>query len=223
MPAASVATAVSACVPFATVAVFHDTLDGGVVSGAPMLLPSTRNWTFAMPLVSEALPFTMMVPGVPPGGLSTDTVGGVLSTVTDTGADVAGFPAASVALAVNRCDPLPLLLVIHDAVNGADVSAAPSATPSTRNCTLATVPELSLAVAAIVTVPETSAPATGLVTATVGGVVIRRRRAADRRVHVGGDVCRGERAVTRARRRFDRRTTRPRRYCRRCSTGCRSR
>ena len=56
-------------------------------------------------------------------------------------------------------------------MNGAVVSGPPSGAPSTRNCTFATVPELSLAFAAIVTVPPTSAPAAGLVIETVGGVV----------------------------------------------------
>ena len=50
------------------------------------------------------------------------------------------------------------------------MSGDPSATPSSRNCTLVT-PMLSLAVAETVTaVPLTVAPATGAVTVTVGGV-----------------------------------------------------
>ena len=51
------------------------------------------------------------------------------------------------------------------------MSGDPSATPSSRNCTLVT-PTLSLAVADTVTaVPLTVAPFAGAVTDTVGGVV----------------------------------------------------
>ena len=50
------------------------------------------------------------------------------------------------------------------------MSGDPSATPSSRNCTLVT-PTLSLAVAETVTaVPLTVAPPAGAVTVTVGGV-----------------------------------------------------
>ena len=123
-------------------------------------------------MASDALPDTVIVPETgPPVGLPIETDGGTLSTMTDTGADVVWFPAPSVARAVSTCVPLLLPPVAHVAVNGAAVSGAPSGTLSTRNCTLATVPELSLAVAAIVAVPATSAPPSGLVIETVGGVV----------------------------------------------------
>ena len=78
---------------------------------------------------------------------------------------------ASVALAFRTCGPFPLLLVVHDMANGDAVSGAPSGTSSTRNCTLATVPELSVAVAVRFTLPRTSAPPAGAVIVTVGGVV----------------------------------------------------
>ena len=120
-----------------------------------MIRPSTRNWTLAIPLVSDALPATVIVPETgPPVGLLIDTDGGVLSTVTDTGAEVAWFPAPSVARAVRRDVPFALPPVAHSAVNGAVVSGPPSGAPSTRNCTLATAPELSLAPAAIVRCPR---------------------------------------------------------------------
>ena len=57
-------------------------------------------------------------------------------------------------------------VVSHCRVNGADVSGAPSETPSTLNVTL-TTPTLSVASAVIVTMPAT-APALGLVIVTVG-------------------------------------------------------
>ena len=92
-----------------------------------MARPSTRNWTFAIPFASEALPDTAIVPEtVPPVGLVTDTVGGALSTVTETGAEVVWLPAPSVARAVSTCVPLPLAPVAHAAVNGAVVSGPPS-------------------------------------------------------------------------------------------------
>jgi len=49
-------------------------------------------------------------------------------------------------------------------------TGAPTATPSTRNCTFAT-PPASEAVALSGTVPVTVAPAAGAVSETVGGVV----------------------------------------------------
>src|SRR5262245_49337871 len=43
LPAASRATAVTACGPSATVALFHEIEYGGAVSSEPTLVPSTRN------------------------------------------------------------------------------------------------------------------------------------------------------------------------------------
>ena len=55
LPATSVATAVSTCVPLATDDVVHETLYGAVVSAAPMATPSTRNCTFAIAVASDAV------------------------------------------------------------------------------------------------------------------------------------------------------------------------
>ena len=55
------------------------------------------------------------------------------------------------------------------------MSSAPSAAPSSRNCT-PTTPTLSLAVAETVTVPETVAPLAGAVIDTVGGVTSDRSK-----------------------------------------------
>ena len=96
--------------------------------------------------------------------------GAAFDTVTVTGEEVVRFPAVSRAVAVSVCDPLLAPVVFHDTVYGAAVSAVPSATPSTRNCTPAT-PTLSDAVAFTAVVPETVAPFPGDVRLTVGGVV----------------------------------------------------
>src|SRR5205814_3847604 len=99
----------------------------------------------------------------------TETVGGVVSldTVTLTVVDVAVFPAASRATAVSTCAPLAVVEVFQETEYGAVVSSAPSALPSSRNCTPAT-PTLSAAVAATVTVPFTVAPLAGAVIAKIG-------------------------------------------------------
>src|SRR5262249_22849364 len=91
-------------------------------------------------------------------------------TVTDTAADVLVFPAASRAIAARLCTPLVADVVVHDAVNGALVTCAPRLAPSNWYCTPVT-PTLSVALTARPTVPDTVAPATGVVIATVGGVV----------------------------------------------------
>src|SRR5438034_11286924 len=53
LPAASRATALSVCVPFAIVVVFHVTLYGAPVSSAPRLAPSSLNCTPATPRSEE--------------------------------------------------------------------------------------------------------------------------------------------------------------------------
>src|SRR6266849_72305 len=96
LPAASRATAVSACDPFATLVVSQGTEYGAVVSSAPSAALSTKNCTPATPTLSEALAVTVVVPetGVPDPGDVILTVGGVVSagaaldTVTVTGAEV---------------------------------------------------------------------------------------------------------------------------------------
>ncbi len=70
------------------------------------------------------------------------------------------------------CVPLAAVVVFQENAYGVVVSL-PAATPSTRNVTLATPepPALSVAVAVMVTVPETTAFAVGDVRDTVGAVV----------------------------------------------------
>ena len=127
--------------------------------------PSSRNCTPTTPTLSDAVAETVTVPEtvLPAAGAVTDTVGAVVSpfcTVTDTAADVVWLPAASRARAVSVCEPLAVAVVFQLTEYGAVASSAPSATPSSRNCTPAT-PTLSDAVAETVTVPETVLPAAG--------------------------------------------------------------
>jgi hypothetical protein len=97
-------------------------------------------------------------------------VGLLLLTVIDTPALVALLLDVSVANAVNVCLPLLNDVVVNGCEYGAEVTGEPKPVPSTMNCTLAT-PTLSVAFALTVIVPETVAPETGEVIATVGGVV----------------------------------------------------
>ncbi len=59
--------------------------------------------------------------------------------------------------------------VSHEIANGAEVSV-PLSVPSTKNSTAVTMPELSLALAAKVTLPLTVEPFAGCVIETLGGV-----------------------------------------------------
>src|SRR5437899_3356374 len=107
--------------------------------------------------------------------LNADTeemTGGVVSfaTVTLTAAELAVFPAASRATAVNAWEPLEAVVVFQEVEKGDVVSSAPRLAPSSLNCT-PTTPALSEALAETVTVPETIAPEVGAVIETVGGVV----------------------------------------------------
>src|SRR3954451_11238150 len=54
LPAASRATAVSACDPFAEVVVFHETVYGAAATSAPRFAPSSLNWTPSTPTLSDA-------------------------------------------------------------------------------------------------------------------------------------------------------------------------
>jgi len=72
---------------------------------------------------------------------------------------------------VRLCDPLVTVTVFQEVEYGAVVTSGPSATPSSRNWTPATTPELSEAAAVTLTVPVSVAPEAGAVIATVGGVV----------------------------------------------------
>src|ERR1051325_5715509 len=105
-----------------------------------------------------------------PLGSCGQSTGAEFATVTETGADVDEFPAASRTTAVNVCAAFDAAVVFHDTEYGAVVSSAPRFAPSSLNCTPAT-PTLSLAFAVTLTVPEIVAPAAGAVSATVGCVV----------------------------------------------------
>src|SRR5215471_8029512 len=91
-------------------------------------------------------------------------------TVTVRLAEVAVLPAASRATAVITALPLAEVMVFQAIENGGVVTSAPRLAPFSLNCTPAT-PALSLALAVMVTVPLTVAPAAGAVRDTVGLVV----------------------------------------------------
>ena len=122
--------------------------------------------------MSVALAETVIVLATeaPAVGAVSETVGGALSTVTLTTAEVAVFPAASRATALRVWMPLLAMVVFHDREYGAAVTSSPRLASSSLNCT-PTTPTLSAAVAETVTVPATGEAAAGAVIATVGGVV----------------------------------------------------
>ena len=158
------------------------------MSSAPSAAPSNKNCTPTTPTLSVALALTVTVAltVAPFAGAVIATVGGVVSvfdTVTTTAADVAVFPAASRARAVNVCEPLLVVVVFHATAYGAVVSSAPSAPPSSRNCTPAT-PTLSEALAVTVTVRLTVAPDLGWEDRAVTGIDRVTDRLAD---EVGAD------------------------------------
>src|ERR1044071_2789799 len=160
------------CVPFGTIAEFHDHSYGPAVSDGPTILPSARNSTLPTPMLSDAVATSDTIPlTVLPVGLASARVGASWSLVTCTStlAD-ASCPAASRAIAVSVCAPSVSPSVFHDQPYGGARIGAPVATPSTRNCTLAT-PTLSLADARIDMEPISVSPLPGLVKATVGGAV----------------------------------------------------
>src|SRR5438874_7400016 len=171
LPAASRATAVSVWTPFVVAVVFQVTPYGLVVTSAPRFAPSSLNWTPTTATLSAAFADTAALADTvdPPAGAAIDTVGGVVSllTVTFTAADVAWLPAASRARAASVCAPLPSLPEFHVIEYGAVVTSAPTAAPSSRNCTPAT-PTLSLAVADTVIDPVAVEPLAGAVIETVG-------------------------------------------------------
>src|SRR6266850_882671 len=101
------------------------------------------------------------------------TVGGVVSAFLTSAvipAEVAPFPAASLATAVRVCVPSRTVVVFQETAYGGTVTSAPRLAPLSLNWTPAT-PTLSDAVATTVTVPDTVAPLAGDVMATDGGVV----------------------------------------------------
>src|SRR5687768_15003354 len=92
--------------------------------------------------------------------------------VTVTTALVAVLPRSSVARAVNVCTPV--VTGVQRTENGGSVSAAPSGVAPSKNCTLATVPSLSVAVAdSVIGVPGFPVLLfAGAVSATAGGALI---------------------------------------------------
>src|SRR5689334_22810841 len=105
-----------------------------------------------------------------PGCWFSSATGERLLTVTPTATAVLLLPAASRATALRVCAPLCAVVLSQATCQGALVTSAPRFVPSSLNCTPAT-PTLSAALATTVTVPETSAPATGELIETDGGVV----------------------------------------------------
>src|SRR5947199_4925930 len=101
LPAASRATAVTECAPFAAVEVIQARVYGAAVTSAPRFAPSSLNCTPTTPTLSVALAETETVPAMvaPADGAVIETVGGVVSggaaVVNVTSADVARLPAAS--------------------------------------------------------------------------------------------------------------------------------
>src|SRR5436309_7315434 len=101
LPAASRATAVTECFPWAAVEVIQARVYGAAVTSAPRFAPSSLNCTPTTATLSVALAETVIVPATvaPAAGAVIATVGGVVSggaaVVNVTSADVARFPAAS--------------------------------------------------------------------------------------------------------------------------------
>src|ERR1051326_5725974 len=91
-------------------------------------------------------------------------------TVTTVSADLVVLPAPSRATAVSVCDPSATVVESQLIAYGTATSSAASGAPSTKNCT-PTTSTLSDALARIVAMPFTDAPAIGALTATLGGVV----------------------------------------------------
>src|SRR5258705_13146829 len=86
-------------------------------------------------------------------------------------AEVARLPAASRAMALNRCTPAVAPAEFQVVEYGEELSSVPRLAPSRRNCTPAT-PTLSAALAeTLICVPMLLAPPVGAVSAIVGGVV----------------------------------------------------
>ena len=177
LPAASRATARSACEPFAAPVVLQLIAKGAVVSAEPRLMPFRVNWTDVTPTLSDALAETVTVPltVAPAVGAERLTVGAVVSlvwllTVTVRAVDVVTLPAASRATARRVWLPFAAPVVLQLIAYGDVVSGEPRFAPFSVNCTDVT-PTLSEALAETDTVPLTVAPAAGAVRLTDGAVV----------------------------------------------------
>src|SRR5206468_6235040 len=136
--AASLAIAVRVCDPLPTVVVFQEIEYGDDVSSEPTLAPSTRNCTPATPTLSEAEALTVVDPDTvaPDAGAVMLTEGGDVSafdTVTLTGDEVVRLPAASRAVAVRVCEPLPTVVVLQGIAYGGDAVTVRTRAPSTTN------------------------------------------------------------------------------------------
>src|SRR5262245_20324418 len=85
LPAASRATALTACGPSGTAVVFQLTLYGAAVTAAPTFAPSTLNCTMRTPTLSDACAVTVVVPDTvaPPAGAVIEMAGGVTSVVVN--------------------------------------------------------------------------------------------------------------------------------------------
>src|SRR5439155_4970281 len=116
LPAASRAMALRLCEPLLAVVVFQETAYGATVTSAPRFVPSSLNCTPTTPTLSLALAETVTVPDtVAPGvGEAMEMVGGVLSTVTLTAAEVVWLPAPSRATAVTLCEPLLAVVLVYE-------------------------------------------------------------------------------------------------------------
>src|SRR5206468_11865910 len=94
---------------------FLQTIPARPATAVPRLAPSSLNWTPTTPTLSEWVFETRIVPAtVAPGsGEEMEMVGGVLSTVTLTAAEVAVFPAASRGTAVSVWYPYRAMVEVH--------------------------------------------------------------------------------------------------------------
>src|SRR5256885_1204926 len=129
---------------------------------SPRLAPSSWTCTPTTPTLSVAVAETVTVPDTLAAGAGavSATVGGAVSATVTLTAALAVWPAASRATALTLWAPRAASVVSHDTEYGAAVTSAPKFVPSTLNCT-PTTPTLSVAVAEMVTVPDTLAAGAG--------------------------------------------------------------
>ena len=140
----------------------------------PRLAPSSLNCTEAIPMVEVAFAWMVSEPEtVPPEGVVILITGGGFDTVTVTPAEVAVWFRLSVTTAVKVCDPFVVVVEAHCVeavyVDPDPETAVPRFTLSSLNCTEATLAVGEAALALMVIVPTTEAPAAGLVMLMVGG------------------------------------------------------
>src|SRR5215469_13637378 len=112
-PAASTATAVRLCLPFASVFVFSDCEYAPPLIAAPRLVPSTWNCTLATATLSEDRAATVIVPetAAPEAGEVIETVGGIVSRRTVRVAELlVTFPAELLTTA-RKVFPLSVTVV----------------------------------------------------------------------------------------------------------------